>query len=419
LESVQHLLYIPIIIVLLLFSAFFSGSETAFFSLSSFSLGTSMKGGRNRGLIKSLLQNPRSLLVTILFGNMLVNIASTSIVTAFAIRMYGDKGIGFAVVLMTFSILLFGEILPKSIALKSSVTIAAVSAPVMRFLMTFFMPFRVILTVLADYTVEKSKDLFGDVSTKYRVEELATAVEAAHTEGVFGEFEKEVLVNLLLFTETTVKEILVPRVDVFMLEVNTPFSEALIEVKNHGFSRVPVYEGSRDNIVGILLAKDMLKFSKLEKVEIRSIIKEPVFVPESKKVRELFGELTAKHQHIVIVVDEHGAFEGIVTLEDLLEEIFGEIRDRREPSAKEYLVIDHDHFVVEGTMHIEDVNRLIGADFESKEVETIAGFMIERLGRIPGEGESFEIDGFRFLVVLADETHIEKLRIERIDASRE
>lgn len=412
-EIGQSLLYIFSILVLLLFSAFFSGTETAFFSLSRTKIEAITGRGKRGRVVSNLLDEPRPLLVTILLGNLLVNIASTSIVTAIAVEIMGGKGIGAAVLLMTFLILVFGEIIPKSFALKHAVPFALFTAPVIRVLMMLFYPFRAILTRIAEYTVGRSAELFGDVRRGYEARELATAVESAHEEGIFDDFEKEILTNLLLFTETRVREILVPRVDVFMLGVDTPFKEAVDEVKRMGFSRVPVYEGSKDNVIGVLLAKDLLKYSRLEKVDLREIITEAIFVPETKRIKDLLGELITRHQHLVIVVNEHGSFEGIVTLEDILEEIFGKIRDRKEPNVEGFVLIDSDHIVVEGDMRLEDLNRAFGSSFNSEEAETIAGFLIEHIGRIPEEGESFEIGDYRFLVISATKTRVEKLKVER------
>ena len=402
-----------IIVVLLGFSAFFSGSETAFFSLSRATIAQMEGGGRRNRMVAKLLRNPRMLLVTILFGNLLVNIASTSAVTALAISMFGEKGVGIAVLVMTFLILIFGEISPKSLAIKNAVVFAVTAVPLLRFFMIVFAPFRLLLGMVADLVVERSRRLFGERREEYGAYELATAVEMGHREGLFDEFEKEVLTNLFLFTETTVHEILTPRVDVFSLDVETPLNEAVIQVRSQGFSRVPLYDGTKDHIVGILLAKDLLRYSRDERVILRDIMRPVRFVPESKRIRNLFGELIAAHQHMVIIVDEHGSFAGILTLEDILEEIFGEIRNRREPKVEEYLLIDNDRIIVDGAMRLDDLNEVFDTELDSPEVETIAGYLVEEIERIPREGESFTLKGLRFLVLSADSTRVSKIKIER------
>jgi putative hemolysin len=402
------------VIVLIFFSAFFSGSETALFSLSRSMIEEMELGGRRQRMIAGMLRRPRMLLVTILFGNLLVNIASTSAVTALAINLFGRKGIGLAVLVMTFVILIFGEISPKSIALKNATTFAVSSAPLLRFFMILFSPVRIVLGRIADSAVEKSRKLFGERIDEYGAHELATAVELGYREGLFDNFEKEVLTNLFLFTETAVHEILVPRVEVFSLNIDTPLVEAVMQVRGRGFSRVPLYEGKDDNIVGILLAKDLLRYRREERVSLRDIMRAPTYVPETKRIRHLFGDLIAAHQHMVIALDEHGSFAGILTLEDILEEIVGEIRDRREPKVEDFVLIDEDSIIVEGTMELEDLNDVFDTELDSPEVETVAGYLIEEIGEIPRDGESFTISGLRFLVIRAEPTKVNKIKIERL-----
>jgi putative hemolysin len=410
----QHIPLFLTVIILLFFSAFFSGSETAFFSLSRSAVAGMKASDRRRRMIAALLSKPRMLLVTVLFGNLLVNIASTSAVTALAISLFGEKGVGIAVVVMTALILVFGEITPKSLALKNAESFAVNAAPLLRALMIVFSPFRFILETIATATVRKSRRLFGERREEYEARELATAVEMGHDDGLFDKFETEVLTNLFLFTETTVREILVPRVEVFALNVDTPLGDAVIQVRSRGFSRVPLFKGDSDNIVGILMAKDLLRYSRDERVTLEEIMRAPIFVPESKKIRDLFWELIASHQHFVVAVDEHGSFEGIVSLEDILEEIFGEIRNRREPKVEEYLLTGRDQIIVDGTMELEHFNEVFDVCIESKEVETVAGYLIEQVGKIPREGESITLKGLRFLALSSDRTRLKKLKVERV-----
>ncbi len=410
----DHLPLVALVAVLLFFSAFFSGSETAFFSLSRFSVAELEKGGSRKRAIAALLRSPRMLLVTILFGNLLVNIASTSAVTALAIGLFGERGVGIAVLVMTFLILIFGEITPKSLAMKNAVTVAVAAVPLLKLFMIVFTPVRFVLGRIADFAVERSRRIFGNSSDAYGARELATAVELGHHEGLFDRFETELLTNLFLFVETTVREIMTPRVEVFSLDVETPLNDVIMQVRDRGFSRVPLYEGQSDNIVGVLLAKDLLRYSRDERVSLREIMRPARFVPDSKKIRDLFGELIAVKQHIVMVVDEFGAFDGVVTLEDILEEIFGNIRDRREPRVDEYLRSGEDRIVVDGSMHLVDFNEIFETELESREVETVAGYLIEHVGRIPREGESFRLGRLRFLVLSAEPTRVSKIKIERV-----
>ncbi|MDD4856957.1 MAG: hemolysin family protein [Candidatus Krumholzibacteria bacterium] len=410
----SHLPLIVLLAVLLSFSSFFSASETAFFSISRSAAVEMEHGGRRERLAARILRDPRMLLVTILFGNLLVNIYATSAVTALAIELYGDKGVGIAVAVMTVLILFIGEISPKSLALKRSSSFAALAAPLLWVLMIVFAPVRILLGAIADYTVEKSRKVLGDSRETYGASELAAAVEIGHRDGLFGEFEKEVLTNLFLFTEITAREIQTPRLDVFALDVDTPLNQAIAQVKARGFSRVPLFSGTGDTIVGILYSKDLLRFSRDDRIGLADIYRPAVFVPESKKIRDLFGELIASHQHLVVVVDEHGTYTGILALEDILEEIFGEIRNRREPRVEEYHRLDENRIVADGTMNLRDVNDILGTRLESSDVETIAGYLVEKIGRIPREGESFALDGLRLLVLSATRVRVNKLKLERL-----
>jgi len=415
----EHLPLILSLVVLLLFSAFFSASETAYFSISRSAVAEMETGRKRQRMAAHILRDPRMLLVTILFGNLLVNIAATSAVTALAIARYGDRGIGIAVAIMTVLILIFGEISPKSLAIKRAGSFAAFAAPILRALMIVLTPVRVLLGAIADYTVEGSRKILGDRRVAYGAHELATAVELGHREGLFGEFEKEVLTNLFLFSEITAREVQTPRHEVFALDVGTPLNEAIVRVKAKGFSRVPLHEGSSDSIVGVLFAKDLLRFSRDDRVSLADILRRPSFVPESKRIRELFGELILSHQHLFVVVDEHGSYTGILTLEDILEEIFGEIRNRREPRVAGYHRLDANRVVVEGTMELRDVAEILGVSFESLEVETIAGYLIEKVGKIPREGEAFTIDGVRFLILSSEPVRVNKLKLERLSEEEE
>lgn len=363
----------------------------------------------------SLLATPRALLVTILLGNLLVNIAATSAVTAFTITNYGEKGVGLSTLVMTIVILIFGEVSPKSIALQNPGKFAELSSPVYRVLMIMLTPLQRGLSLIADFAVEKSRRFWGEPHHGYGSGELVAAVEAGFRKGLFEEFETEILKNFFLFAETTVEEIQTPRVEVFAISADMPISEAITMVKEKGFSRVPLYEETTDNIVGILLAKELLKYTRDERLQLRSIMEEPWFVPESKKIRYLLNEFIAAHMHFSIVVDEHGAYTGIVTLEDILEEIFGEIRDRREPKVKAYHFIEPGEVAVEGTLRLESLGRLMGMELDSEEVDTVGGYLLEKMGKIPREGESFTIDGLRFLVLSADETRVNKLKVEKLE----
>ncbi|MBN2184225.1 MAG: HlyC/CorC family transporter [Candidatus Krumholzibacteriota bacterium] len=409
----EYILLIISVVIFLALSALFSGAETALFSLSGSYLAQMAKGSSREQHLASMMKSPRMLLVTVLFGNLLVNIANTSVVTALAIRTLGDSGPGISMVVMTLLILIFGEITPKSLAMKHSVSIALAVSPILRFLMFIFTPVRLLLGLISDLTVRGSRILFGVSEKEYRSHELVDAVEMAGGSGLFDEFESRILTNLFQFTERAVYEILTPRVDVFSMDADTELQDAVIEVRSRGFTRIPLYEDSAENIIGLFHARDLLRYEKDEKKTLRDIMLPADFVPETKKIRDLFGEFITDRKHVSFAVDEHGSFEGIITLEDILEEIFGEIRDRREANVDEFNLIDEDRIIVEGNMRLEDLNVEFGSVLDSKEVETAGGYLIEKIGRIPREGETFLIDSYRWLVLSAEATKINKIKIER------
>jgi CBS domain containing-hemolysin-like protein len=273
---------------------------------------------------------------------------------------------------------------------------------------------------LADTSVGWASRIWGEPREGYATRELVAAVKEGYRREVFKDFESEMLINFFLFAETTVEEVQIPRVDVFAIDVETPLKEAEAVVKEKGFSRVPVYRETSDRIVGILLARDLLRYSGSSRKTLDSIINEPWFVPENKRIRYLLNNFIESRRHLAIVVDEHGSYTGIVTLEDILEKIFGEIRDRREQDVKLYHILTPGKVVVvDGTFRLDGLEEIIGAGIDIDDVETVAGYLVEKIGRIPGEGEAFVLDGFRFLVISADRRKVDKIKIEKIDQDSE
>ncbi|MBD3178828.1 MAG: DUF21 domain-containing protein [Candidatus Latescibacteria bacterium] len=414
---------IPLFILvaaLLASSAFFSGSETAFFSLRHAVVHRLSKGSRREKRVASLLSAPRTLLVTILLGNLFVNVAATSAVTAFIISIIGENSVGISTLVMTVVILLGGEVIPKSVAVSSPVKISVLAAPVFRGLIFLFGPIQRSLVRISDISVGWISGLWGEPAEGYGAREMVAAVKDGYRKGVFEDFEAEMLINFFLFAQTTVEEVQVPRVDVFSIDVETPIKEAEEVVKERGFSRVPVYRDNSDQIVGILLAMDLLRYSREGARGMEDIMMDPWFVPENKKIRYLLNNFIESNRHLAIVVDEHGSYTGIVTLEDILEKIFGEIRDRREQDVKLYHILSPGRVVVvDGTFRLEGLEEIIGAEIDMEDVETVAGYLVERIGRIPGEGEAFNLGGYRFLVISADRRKVDKIKIERLEREGE
>jgi putative hemolysin len=400
--------------VLILCSAFFSGSEAALFSLSRSTvhrLGSASPAGRR---IAHLLQRPRRLLITILIGNLVVNVLATSVATSVAIESFGEKGVGLAFAVMSMVILAFGEILPKVLAItRASIVSLAVIYPLSVFHM-IFSPLRWPMARLSDAVIDLIKQRLGTAVRHFSKDELLTALEIGRDAGHFGDFEYELLSNVMDFRETTVKEIMTPSINVFSLPLNIGVEDCLEEVMKSGHSRVPLYGETTDDIKGIVHIKDLARISaQVGSADAKTALMPPYYVPESAMISFLFNELARERSHIAVVIDEYGSFVGIVTMEDILEEIVGEIRDFKEPVTTEYTMMPDGRIVVLGAMEIDDFNDVFETDIVDEEHETMAGYVMGATGRIPKPGETFEIGRLRFHIISAQPNRIRKMRVEK------
>jgi putative hemolysin len=400
--------------VLIFFSAFFSSSEAALFSLGRGAvkrLERLSPGGRR---VAGLLQRPRRLLITILIGNLIVNVLATSVATSVAIGLIGENGVGLAFVVMFVVILILGEIVPKVFAMsRASAASLAIIYP-LGFFHLIFSPLRWPIARFSDAVIDVFKRRLGTAVRHFSKDELLTALEVGRDMGQFGEFEYELLSNIMDFRETTVKEIMTPSIDVFSLPLNIGVEECLQEVMASGHSRVPLYGETMDDIRGVVHIKDLARISiEEEDADLKSVLVTPYYVPESAKISSLFNELARKRSHIAVVIDEHGSFVGIVTMEDILEEIVGEIRDEKEPVTTEYTMMPDGRIVVLGAMEIEDFNDVFGTDIVDDEHETIAGYVMGATGRIPNAGETIEIGRLRFHIISSQPNRIRKMRVEK------
>ncbi len=407
--------FIFVLAVLLAFSAFFSGSEAALFSLSRAqlkSLGSASPAGR---LVHNLRSSPRRLLVTILLGNLFVNVLSTSAATSISIRLFGEAGVGVSFVVMSLLILAIGEILPKALALNHPRRFSLVIIYPLRLFHTLFLPLRAPLSRFAEIVVDSLKKRLGQAQRFFSSEELITAVRLGHLEGDLGRFEYEVLLNILAFRRKVVREIMTPSVRVFSLPAKMPVEEILDEVVRHGFSRVPVHGASADDIVGILHVKDLVVEVGKDRVpDVAGFLKPAYHVPETTPIADLFSELVNRKTHVAIVIDEYGSFVGIVTMEDVLEEIVGEIREAREPRREEYRLIDEKRIIVLGTMEIDEFNEVFDTSISDEDHETIAGYLIGAAGKIPNEGETITVGDLCFHIISARPNVVRKMRVEKV-----
>lgn len=409
------LFHIVALAVLILLSAFFSGSEAALFSLSRVQIIRLKERSPAGREIANLLSTPRGILVTILIGNLVVNVLSTSVATSVMVGLFGDKGIGIAFVGMSILIMGFGEIMPKAIAIIQPRQFAVFAVYPLKLLHVCLYPLRKPITRLTDGVIEFLKRRLGLARRHFSTEELATAVDMGKDHGHVGEFEHGLLSNIIKFRGTVVREIMTPSINVFSLPSNMSREDMEEAILQTNFSRVPVYDDVADDIRGIIHIKDLAAAAEYGATfDVAKILRAPYYVPESTRISKLFKELGRQKAHIAVVIDEYGSYVGLVTLEDILEELVGEIHDSNEPRTDTYTLTDDNRIIVLGTMEIDEFNDVFKTDITDEFNETIAGYVIGATGVIPHEGETIEIGNLRFHIISAQPNRIRKLRVEKI-----
>jgi putative hemolysin len=400
---------IVVLSVLLLLSGFFSSAETALFSISrAKARHIAKEKGFTNTLIKKMKDDPHRLLSTILIGNNLVNVGAAALATAIAIELMADHAVGIATGLMTALILIFGEIIPKSIATRNNVLIARLVIMPLYWLSILFSPIIYLLNFIPR--------LARKVQRKSRVteEELMTFVEVVEEEGGIEEEEKELIHNIFEFDDTSASEIMTPRADMFVINVDEEL--VLEEIIRSGFSRIPVIEEDIDHVIGILNIKDLFmhQVTSAKQADARSVMSEPYFVPENKKLDHLLQEFKRRKQHIAIVVDEHGGVSGLITLEDALEEIVGEIVDETDKVEPHIVKLNRNEWRVLGKSEIEDVNDKLAMQIpDTKEYDTFSGYVLDLIGRIPHEKEDILLDNFVVTVNEMDGTRIKEYIVRK------
>jgi putative hemolysin len=410
------------LLVLLGFSAFFSSSETALFSLPRSAIhafGRSTRRGRRE--VVELLRRPRRLLVDILVGNTLVNIAAASLATAVTIDLLGgrddpqavESAVLWATLVMTAVILLVGEIVPKSYAIENAERLAPRLSFPLRLYRRIIAPVGVLLERLSDGIVSLLQTP-GLTVTRLSTADLATAVELGHDEGSLDAFEREVVNNILEMEETTVGEVMTPRVEIESLDLGTPPEAWIPAFLESGYSRMPVVEGDPDRVAGVLYARDLLALRAhgTSIPGLRTLLREPFFVPESMRILELLHELRQRGLHFAVVIDEYGSVSGVVTMEDLLEEIVGDIADSRDEEEASFKLLEPGVAVVYAGLDLEDFARAVGLPLEDEWAETVGGWLINRLGRIPREGETLAMSPLRVHVLSGRANRVLWLRVE-------
>jgi len=401
---------IAFLIILLLFSGFFSSAETALFSISQTKARHLAKdSGRTAELICEMKEDPHRLLTTILIGNNVVNVGAAALATSLTIGVFPDYAVGIATGVMTFLILVFGEVFPKSIATRNNVLIARMAIYPIYWLSILFYPILLFLNFIPYLTGKIKK------SPKVTEEELMTIVEAVEEEGQIKEEEKELIHNIFEFDDTNASEIMTPRGDMFFIDADEPLD--LRAILASGYTRIPVIEGDIDHVIGIINLKDLYSHSVTSEgpVDVRQIMRTPYFVPEHKKLDKLLQQFKKRRNHMAVVVDEHGGVSGLITLEDALEEIVGDISDETDKEEQHIISTKPKEWAVLGKSDIDEINQEIPIEIpDSKEYDTFTGYVLYKIGRIPKENEEILLDGFRITVKEIDGVRIKKYIVRQM-----
>ena len=415
---------IVVLIVLLLLSAFFSSAETALTTVSKIRIRSLVEDENKKAKkVWKLIDNPTKVLSAILICNNIVNLTASSLTTSFAIkictRLEMDKntalGIGIATGVLTFLVLVFGEITPKHLATKNSEKMSLAYAPIISFFTIILTPAIFVVNQISRLILK----LFGvDWNGKNETiteDELRTFVDVSHEEGVIETEEHQMITNIVDFGDSLVKDVMIPRMDIVMVESRISYDDLLKEFTESKYARMPIYDDSIDNIIGIINLKDFVFEANRENFDIRSLIREAHFTYEYKNVSELFLDMQKSSVPMTIVLDEYGALAGLITIEDLLEEIVGELRDEYdEDEEDEIQKISDDTYIVLGSTSLDDINDELGLKIESDDYDSIAGHIINLLEDFPEEGEEVADDDAVYRVIDVDKNRIDKLEIKLI-----
>lgn len=420
---------IILILILTAINAFFASAEMAIVSLNKNRIKLLVEEGNKKALLlEKLMEEPSKLLATIQVGITLAGfLSSASAATGISSKLshvlhqynipYGENiALILVTLILSYFTLVFGELFPKRIALQKSEAIAMFSVRPIMFVSKIAAPFVKLLSLSTNFLVRITGFHSEDLEEKVSREEIKSLVEVGQEHGVINETEKEMINSIFDFDDKLAKEVMTPRTDVFLINIHAKSHEYLDKLLDEKYSRVPVYEDDIDNIVGILYLKDFFVAAKeegFENVEIKNILHEPYYVPENKNIDELFKELQGSKKHMAILIDEYGGFSGVVTIEDLIEEVMGQIEDEYDDGEPEFHQIDKDTFIVKGLVTIDELNDKLHLNLRCDDYETISGFLIDKLGRIPlrQEDSVIEHDNIVFKIEEVKEKRIEKVKV--------
>jgi len=404
---------IIILIILLLFSGLFSSAETSLTTVNKIRMRSLAEDGNKRAKkVIAITEDSGKMLSAILIGNNIVNLSASSITTSIA-YMFGGSAVAIATGIITLLILIFGEISPKTLATIHSEKLALFYAYPIDFVMKIMTPFIIIINSLSRvvlFILRVNPNAKPDTMTE---SELRTIVDVSHEDGVIESEEKEMIYNVFDMGDAKAKDVMVPRVHMTFADVNSTYEELIDIFREDKFTRLPVYEETTDNVIGTINMKDLLLFDNKKEFHIRDILREAYFTYEYKSISELLVEMREASFNIAIVLDEYGETAGLITLEDLLEEIVGEIRDEYDENEEEdFKEINKFEYIVEGSINLDDLNDELNTELESEDYDSLGGFIIERLDRLPElHDEVTTVDGIRLVVESLDKNRVEKVHI--------
>ena len=406
-----------LMVLCVLLSAFFSAAETAFSSVNKIKLKSLADNGSKRAeKVLDTVERFDSFLTTVLIGNNIVNILLATLAAVFFVKRNPDYGTTVSTVAVTLVVLIFGEITPKTLAKGSPEKFAMATVPVIRALLVIFTPFNFIFSLwtklISKLTGKKDDPSITD-------DELITIVNEAYNEGGLDENESELIRNAIVFDDRQAEDILTPRVDIVAVPADADMKDISEAFSETGYSRLPVYEGSLDNIVGFIHQKDFYEEILEGKKDLKSIIQKPVFVAPSMKISKLLKELQRGQTHVAVVVDEYGGTAGIVTMEDILEELVGEIWDEHDEVVEDVSEIGDGEFLVQGTLELEEFFERFDLEDEESEADTLSGWVMEKLGKIPDEGESFDFGGYRITISKIISRRITEVRLKKLETDED
>lgn len=389
-EAIQ----LAVLVVLLILSAFFSSAETALTCVNKVKMKTlADEGSKNARRVLDILESPGKMLSTILIGNNLVNVSITSLATTLTIKLFGSTFVGLVTGFLTIMLLLFGEIVPKTVASINSEKLALTYSPVIKTLMFLLTPVIFIVDKMSGVIFKLMHINASGTYNPMTENELKTYVEVSHEDGAIESEEREMILNVFDLGDSLAKDIMIPRIDMTMVDVDTSYSKLQNLFKNTLYSRIPVYEEDKDHIIGSVNLKDFFLVTKKTDFKVRDIMREIYYTYETKKTDDLLIEMRESANNIAVVLDEYGAAVGLITLEDLLEEIVGDIRDEYDEEEEELLKETGARtYDIAGSMKLDDINDALFTTFDSDDYDSIGGIMIENLDRIPKKGESVTLE---------------------------